>query len=78
MMKIEEVDTGEDLWTTLLEHYVKISEFAVMHCSAMSESAAFALAKRLDISVKIRGDEYLFTASKQAMRLLQNADESRH
>lgn len=70
-MNIEDVDTGEEFWTVLLERSVKSgSEYILMPCSAMSEDKAIALARRLDISVMVQGEDYAFTTTREATQAL--------
>jgi hypothetical protein len=70
-MNIEDADNPEELWTAALEMAVKNGDqYILMPRSAMSEDKAVALAKRLDISVMVQGDDYAFTTTKQATQAL--------
>jgi hypothetical protein len=70
-MKLEDADNPEELWTAALEMAVKNGDqYILMPCSAMSEEKAVALAKRLDISVMVQGDDYAFTTTKEATQAL--------
>jgi hypothetical protein len=70
-MKIDEVENAEDFWTVLLEDAIaKGQKIISIPACDMSEIVAIELAMKLDISVMVKGTDYIFSTTKEGTQAL--------
>jgi hypothetical protein len=78
-MNIEQVKNTEEFWSAIVESsvrkgYGKIS----MPVKGMSEAAAINLAIKLNVSLLVRGSDYLFSTSEDGTLVQLGKEITRH